>query len=150
MRAAAHALDASVVVLDASGSVLAVACLSPEDERAVLAGESGSETLELRVADQPVGEMKLRTRGAPPQGALLRMVSTLIGMEVDRARAPERATEAAVGDFLVDLLSRKVTDRENILARAGELGCDLADGATVILAGPGRIIPRRATGARGS
>jgi sugar diacid utilization regulator len=62
------------------------------------------------------------------------MVTTLIGMEVDRARAPVRASEAAVGDFLGDLLSRKVTDRENILARAAELGCDLADGAAVIVA----------------
>src|SRR5687768_7188729 len=62
VRAAARALDASLVVLDAAGRVMAVACLSPEDERAVLAGEGGSETLELRVGDQPVGELKLRTR----------------------------------------------------------------------------------------
>ena len=33
-RAAGRALDASVIVLDASSSVLAVACSSPEDERA--------------------------------------------------------------------------------------------------------------------
>jgi sugar diacid utilization regulator len=134
VRAAARALDASIVVLDPAASVMAVACLSPEDERAVLAGESGSEALELRVFDQLVGQLRLRTRGAPPQAALLRMVTTLIGMEVDRARAPARASEAAVGDFLGDLLSRKVTDRENIVARAAELGCDLADGATVIVA----------------
>ncbi|MDQ4049885.1 MAG: DUF3435 domain-containing protein, partial [Actinomycetota bacterium] len=131
VRAAGRALDASVVVLDAAASVMAVACLSPEDERAVLAGESGSEALELRVADRLVGELRLRVRGTPPQAALLRMVGTLIGMEVDRVRAPQRASEAAVGDFLTDLLLRKVTDRQNILARAAELGCDLADGATV-------------------
>lgn len=133
VRAASRALDASVVVLDAAGGVLAVACLSPEDERAVLAGESGSEALELRVADQLVGELKLRTRGARPDGVLMRMVTTLIGMEAERSRAPERASEAAVGDFLHDLLSRKVTDRENIVARAGELGCELAHGATVVV-----------------
>ena len=33
-------------------SVLAVACLSPEDERAVLAGEGGTEAIDLRVADE--------------------------------------------------------------------------------------------------
>ena len=134
VRAAGRALDASIVVLDPAGSVMAVDRLSPEDERAVLAGESGSEVLELRVFDQLVGQLRLRIRGAPPQAALLRMVTTLIGMEVDRARAPARASEAAVGDFLGDLLSRKVTDRDNILARAAELGCDLADGATIVVA----------------
>ena len=134
VRAAAQALDASVVVLDVTGGVIAAACLSPEDERAVLAGEMGSEALELRVADLVVGELRLRARGTPPAAALLRMVGTLIGLEVDRSRAPERASEAAVGDFLRDLLLREVTDRENILARAGELGCDLSDGATVLVA----------------
>jgi len=134
VRAAAHALDASVVVLDVAGRILAVACLSPEDERAVIALEGGSERVVLRVDDQTVGELRLRSRGVPPPVALLRMVGTLIALESHRARAPERASEAAVGDFLADLLSRKVTDRENILARAGELGCELGDGATLIVA----------------
>ena len=133
-RAAAHALDACVVVLDAASSVLAVACLSPEDERAVLAGEGNTETIDLRVADERVGQLRMRSRGAPPEGALVRMVGTLIAQEVDRSRAPERASAAAVADFLSDLLSRKVTDRENILARAQELGCDLSAGAEVIVA----------------
>ncbi len=133
-RAAGHALDASVVVLGADSSVLAVACLSPEDERAVLAGEGDADVLDLRVADASVGQLRLRSRGTPPEAALLRIVSTLIAQEVDRARAPERASEAAVGDFLSDLLARKVTDRENIAARAEELGCDLGDGAGVIVA----------------
>jgi sugar diacid utilization regulator len=64
----------------------------------------------------------------------MRMVGTLIGLEVERSRAPERASEAAVADFLSDLLDRKVTDRENIVARANELGCDLTDGAVVVVA----------------
>jgi sugar diacid utilization regulator len=65
---------------------------------------------------------------------LLRMVITLIAQEVDRAAAPERASEAAVSDFIGDLLSRRLTDRDNILARAEELGCDLGAGATVLVA----------------
>jgi sugar diacid utilization regulator len=133
-RAAGRALESSVIVLDSSSSVLAVACASPEDERAVMAGEGSSETVELKVAEAAVGQLRFRARGEPPPRALLRMVATLIGLEVDRARAPERASEAAVGDFLADLLSRKVTDRENIVARAEELGCDLAAGAVVIIA----------------
>ena len=39
-RACGRALDASLVVVDASSRVLAVACASPEDERAVLSGEA--------------------------------------------------------------------------------------------------------------
>jgi sugar diacid utilization regulator len=133
-RAAGSALDASVIVLDSSSSVLAVACASPEDERVVMAGESGSESIELRVADAPVGQLRYRPRGDPPEASLLRLVSNLIGLELDRTRAPERATEAAVSDFLSDLLERRVTDRENIVARAEELGCDLRDGGSVAIA----------------
>jgi sugar diacid utilization regulator len=132
-RAAGRALDASVIVLDESASILAAACASPEDERAVLAGESG-ETVELRVGNRRVGEVRMRSRSAPAEAALLRMVATLIGLEVERAQAPERASEAAVGDFLADVFARRVTDRENILARAQELGSDLAAGAMVIVA----------------
>lgn len=133
-RATSRALDASVAIVDASGGVLAVACASPEDERAVLALEGGAEALELRVADTSVGQLRFRPRGEPPPPTLVRMVGTLIALEVERSRAPERASEAAVGAFLGDLLDRKVTDRENILARAHELGADLSAGGSVLVA----------------
>jgi sugar diacid utilization regulator len=132
-RAAGRALDASVIVLDSSSSVLAVACSSPEDERAVMAGEGGTDVAELLVADTAVGQLRYRPRREPPPPALLRLVRNLIGLEVDRAKAPERASEAAVGDFLEDLFARRITDRENIAARAAELGCDLRRGAAVIV-----------------
>jgi sugar diacid utilization regulator len=133
-RAAGRALDASVIVLDAASSVLAVACASPDDERAVMAGESGGVAVELRVADSAVGQFRYRPRSDPPDASLLRLVTNLIGLELDRTRAPERATEAAVSDFLSDLLERRVTDRENIVARAEEMGCDLRDGGSVVIA----------------
>ena len=133
VRAASRALQASAVVLDTASSVLAVACQSSEDERAVIAGERGSETIELRVADAPVGQLRMRSWEEPAEPALLRMVTTLIGLEVDRARAPGRAAEEAVGDFLSDLLGRRMTDRDNIVARSAELGCDLREGAAVIV-----------------
>src|SRR5919202_5182492 len=78
-RAAGRALDASVIVLDSSSSMLAVACASPDDERAVMAGESGSTAVELRVADAPVGQVRYRPRGDPPDASLLRLVTNLIG-----------------------------------------------------------------------
>jgi len=139
-RATERALGASIAVVDRAGSVLAVAAQSPDDERAVLSGGRGREVLELRVADEPVGELRYRPRGAPPPPALVRMVGTLIALELERSRAPERASEAAVSGFVADLLERRVTDRENILARGKELGTDLADGAGVVVA---RAYPHR-------
>ncbi len=145
-RAAAHALDASVAVLDAAGAVLAVACLSPEDERAVLAGEGATETLDLRVADARVGLLRLRPRGTPAEAALLRIV--------DHADLPRRwiappppsaPARRPSPTSCRTWSSRKVTDRENILARAAELGCDLAAGASVVVA---RARPQRTGGGR--
>jgi PucR family transcriptional regulator, purine catabolism regulatory protein len=133
-RAASRALDASVIVLDSTSSVLAVACASPEDERAVMAGEAGSESVDLLVAHAAVGRLRYRPRGDVADAALLRLVSNLIALEVERAKAPVRASEAAVSDFLTDVLSRRVTDRENILARAEELGSDLSSGASILVA----------------
>jgi sugar diacid utilization regulator len=133
-RATGRALEASVAVVDAAGSVLAVACASPADERAVLSGGDGREVLELRVADTVVGELRYRPRGEAPPPALVRYVGTLIGLEMERSRAPERASEAAVASFLRDLLDRKITDRENIIARGAELGTDLEHGASVVVA----------------
>ncbi|MEJ7718712.1 MAG: helix-turn-helix domain-containing protein [Thermoleophilaceae bacterium] len=133
-RATGRALDASVAIVDSSSSVLAVACASPADERAVLSGASGSERVELRVADVVVGHLLLRTRGEPPPPTLLRMMGALIALEVERARAPERASEEAVGGFVADLLHRRLSDPEEIVRRGEELGTDLSAGATVIVA----------------
>ena len=132
-RAVERALDASVAVIDRSGSVLAVACLSPDDERGVLSGTPGREVLELRVSNALVGELRYRPRAEPPPAALVRMVGTLIALEVERSRAPERASEAAVAGFVGDLLERRVTDRDNIVARGTELGTDLSGGAGVLV-----------------
>src|SRR5207253_11006680 len=53
-RATGRALNARVAVVDSSSSVLAVACASPDDERAVLSGAQGSAMGELKVADAVV------------------------------------------------------------------------------------------------
>jgi len=139
-RACARALDASIAVVDASSRVLAVACASPEDERAVLAGEGGSERLDLTVAGAVIGRMHYRDRGEPNPGDLVRVVAAILALEVERARGPERASEAAVRDLLDDLVSRRLTDRENIVARGTELDADLAGGGSVIVA---RAVPQQ-------
>src|SRR5438552_2412989 len=73
-RAVGRALDASVAILDRSSSVLAVACASPEDERAVLGVREGVERVELTVSGSSVGELRLRARsgarGGPAPGVL--------------------------------------------------------------------------------
>ena len=53
-----------------------------------------------------------------PDAALLRMVSTLVGLELERSRSPEWATEEAASDFVQALFDRKITDRGDIEARA--------------------------------
>src|SRR4051812_49935330 len=70
-RAAGRALDASVIVLDAAGSVLAVACASTEDERVVMAGEAGGGGGRIHWGDPPLRPPLLRTpRQAPPPAPL--------------------------------------------------------------------------------
>src|SRR5215208_4331413 len=138
-RAAGRALDASVALIDRTSNVLAVAAASPDEEKKLLAGGGGVETVDLRVADSAVGELRWRPRGEDvPDGALLRMVATLVGLELERSRSPEWATDEAAGDFVRALLGREITDRGDIEARAAELGSDLAAGAGVLIA---RAVP---------
>jgi sugar diacid utilization regulator len=133
VRAAAKALDASLVLTDRSGAVLAVAARSPADERSLLDDSPGVEAIELRVADTPVGTLRMRAR-SDPSSALVKIVTTLVGSEVERLRAPERASEEALAGFLRAVLERELSGREDILARAGELGLDLVEGATIVVA----------------
>ena len=133
IRAAARVLDASLVLVDRGGTVLAAAVRSPADERSLLAGGSGVEALELRVADEPVGALRMRPR-SEPGATLLRLVTTLVASEVQRVRAPERASEQALEAFVRAIMSRELSHRDDILARAGELGLELEDGATVVVA----------------
>src|SRR5688500_15019042 len=79
-RACGRALDASVVVVDASSRVLAVACASREDERAVLAAEAGVEQQDLTVGGEVVGRLHIRDRGEPNPPDLVRVVAAILGL----------------------------------------------------------------------
>ncbi len=134
LRAAARALDASLIVFDRSASVLAVAVRSPADERALMRVAEGVSRIELKVADASVGQLRLRARdAAAPDRALLQLVSTLIASEVERVRAPERASEQAASAFLRALLRREIGDRGELVTRGKELGIDLAHGSAMIV-----------------
>ncbi|MGA2469421.1 MAG: helix-turn-helix domain-containing protein [Solirubrobacteraceae bacterium] len=133
VRAAAKALSASVVVLDRGGLALAVAARSPADERSLLAAAANVESIELRVADTPVGQMRLRGR-VPVSPGLLRLVTTLIASEVERVRAPERESEEESAAFFRSLLAHEFSSREELLERARALGLrELERGAIVLV-----------------
>jgi len=141
-RAIGRALEASVVILDRSSSVLAVACASPSDERAVLEAREGVERLDLMVGRTVVGELRLRGRpGARPSAGLSRALAAVAALELERTSQPERASEEAVGRFLRDLFQRRVTDRDNIVARGKELAADFSDGAGVLVARAHPLVP---------
>ncbi|MEA2194524.1 MAG: hypothetical protein QOG42_958 [Solirubrobacteraceae bacterium] len=133
VRAAARALEASLVLLDRTGSVMAVAARSPADERSLLDSAAGVVTIELRVADVPVGQLRMRAL-AEPGPALVRLVTTLVASEVERVRAPARASQEASSGFLHAVLGRDLSDPDEIIARAAELGIDLVAGGSVLVA----------------
>jgi sugar diacid utilization regulator len=142
LRAAARALDASLILIDRSATVLAVAARSPADERSLMRDADDVSTVELKVAEAPVGQLRMRTRERTPDGALLRLVTALIASEVERVRAPERASQEAATSFQRAALSRKIEDRNDLLARGKELGTDLSNGASVAVV---RAHPRNPT-----
>jgi DNA-binding PucR family transcriptional regulator len=139
-RAAARLLDASIALIDRSSAVLAVAGASPDQERKLLDGGEGVTSVELRVADAVVGELRYRAR-ANPDPTLARMVTTLLALELERSRSPEWESEEVASAFVRAVLERQVTDRGDIVARAAELGADLDRGAGVLVL---RAAPRSA------
>ena len=133
VRAAAKALEASLAVTDAWGATLAVAARSPAEERSLLSQGKGVTSTPLRVADTVVGALHMRAK-TEPSASMRRLLVTMIASEVERVRAPERVSETAAADFLRALLNRELTERDELMARAGGLSLDLEDGASMIVA----------------
>ncbi len=142
LRGAAKALDASLILIDRSATVLAVAARSPADERSLMRDADDVTTIELKVAESTVGHLRMRARDRTPDATLLRLVTTLIASEVERVRAPERASEEAAVSFQRAVLEQRIHDREDLLARGKELGTDLSSGGSVIVV---RAHPRKPT-----
>ncbi|MGK2878476.1 MAG: PucR family transcriptional regulator [Solirubrobacterales bacterium] len=143
-RAAAAALESSLAVIDSRSAVLAVAAASPEDERRLLAGEGGTVIHELKVAEKVVGTLRVRARRTEGVDAVtLRMVATLIALEVERTLAPERADQKVASGFIGDLINGVTKDAADVTARAEELGIKVERGCAFVLA---RATPRKAVG----
>jgi sugar diacid utilization regulator len=100
-------------------------------------------TIELKVADASVGQLRMRVReNEQPDPSMLSLVTTLIASEVERVRAPERASEEASTAFLRAVLRRDIADAGDLLARGKDLGIDLVNGSAVVVV---RAHPRSAT-----
>jgi sugar diacid utilization regulator len=133
LRAAARALDTSLILIDRSATVLAVAARSPADERSLMRDGDDVTTIELKVADATVGKLRMRAGDQPADTSLLRLVTTLIASEVERVRAPELASEEAATTFQRALLSGRIESRDELLAQGKKLGTDLGPGASVVI-----------------
>ena len=142
LRAAGRALRASLILIDRSASILAVAARSPADERSLLRDADDVTTIDLKVADTTVGHLRVRWWDQAPDASMLRLVTTLIASEVERVRAPARASEQAATAFLRAVLRRQINDRDDLIARGKELGTDLSGGSAVVVA---RAHPRSPT-----
>jgi sugar diacid utilization regulator len=142
LRAAARALDTSLILIDRSGTVLAAAARSPADERSLMRDAHDVVTIALKVADTPVGRLRMRVREQGPDASVLRLLSALIASEVERVRAPERASEEARARLLRAVLEGGIEDRDEMISRGKELGIDLDGGAGVVVV---RAHPRKPT-----
>src|SRR3954465_15070146 len=89
-------------------------------------------SVDLRVADTVVGELRLRPR-SEPGATVLKLVATLIATEVERVRGPERASAEATEAFVRAVLT-KGGDREPLVARGRELAVDVDGGGSVVVA----------------
>jgi len=137
LRAAARALDASLALLDASGARLAIVVRSPADERALSGGPgtpvSGGEEIELRVGDESVGRLRARWRGAVADPARVALVRTLVASELQRRRAPARASRQAAAELVALVVGRRPVDRAELVARGREAGIDFASGGSAVV-----------------
>ena len=141
LRAAARALDASLILIDRSGGVLAAAARSPADERSLMRDTADVDSIELRVAETPVGQLRMRTPRRL-DGSLLRPRD-----DADRLRGRARPRPGTCfrggGDELPARASAgRIADRDDLIARGKELGTELARGGTVIVV---RAHPRNPT-----
>jgi sugar diacid utilization regulator len=135
LRCAARALEASLVLIDPSSAVLAVAARSPSEERTLVTGGTGVTSVDLRIAEETVGQLRVRSRTkGEVLAARLTVVRALLAGELARVRAPERASEEAAAAFIRAILRREITDRDELLTRGNELGIALDGGASVIVA----------------
>lgn len=127
---------------DSRGAVIAVAAASPADEKRLLGGDAGVDTHALTVAERNVGTLRVRSRVEREIDAVtLRMVSTLIALELERTLAPEMADQSRAGEFIASVIAGALKDAAAVSAAAEELGVKIEGGCAFLLV---RAVPRKA------
>ena len=132
VRAAARGLDASLVVVDRAGHVVAVAARSPAEEQSILAGGEDVEPLELRLGGEVVGELRLRARGEQRRAGV-RLAALIVAAELERVRAPAVASAQATAAFVSALLAGELAGAGGAAEAAAEVGLELGAGASVLV-----------------
>ncbi|MBF6621619.1 MAG: helix-turn-helix domain-containing protein [Patulibacter sp.] len=124
-RAVARGLDASIVVADRDGAVLAVAARSRDEERRLLAERAELPAVPLQVGGETAGSVIIQQRGEVASGVVA-LVVAVIGLEVERVRAPARASQDESAAFCRALLDGDFADGDAVAERAAELGFDVS------------------------
>lgn len=124
-RAVARGLDAAVVVADRDGAVLAVAARSRDEERRLLGERAELPATPLVVAGETAGSVIIQQRGTVPEGVVA-LVVALIGLEVERVRAPARASQEEASAFCRALLDGELETGDAVAERAAELSFDVS------------------------
>ncbi len=130
-RAAADVLGIPVAFLDRSGIVLAVGGATQEQESRLAEQGKGVESLDLVLGDEEVGS--LRYLGDVKESDTLEILSAFAALEVERARSAEWGNEGAVADALRSILGGTLTDPQEIVTTAQEIGCDISRGGGVLM-----------------
>ena len=126
-------LDAIVALIDARGAVLAVAAGSPGEEHELLSKKEGVTTIDLRVSEAVVGQLRFRARDGRARAGHAATGDDAAGARGRahaRARAaPERRPSAASS---TRCWTASMEDRRDLIARGKELGIDLENGGSVL------------------
>src|SRR5579875_3446958 len=131
-RALGRALQASVLISDASGATLALAARSSGEERALRAGGSGVRTCPLTIAGERVGTLVLRAR-CRVEAELMRVITLLLAAEVRQLRLPSEGRREGAAALLGQLFADPPPDLELAGQQARELGLEIASGAGLVM-----------------
>jgi hypothetical protein len=92
---------------------------------------------------QELGAVLLLGRGSVNAGEYLHVAAVAALTEVAVAEARDETEQTLRGSFLEELMTRDDLERDDIVRRAGRLGCDLGEGAVALCADPGERSPGR-------
>lgn len=130
-RAAAEVFGFPVAFLDRSGIVLAVAGATRQQEEKLAGSGKSVVSIELAIGDEPVGEARYIGESTDP--GTLDFLAALAALEVERARSAEWGNEAAVADTVEAIFDGSLSDPDEVVSRAREVGCDVSRGGGVVM-----------------